>query len=100
MTRRALVIGCGGTIGGAWITAALSALCRQIGVAAGDFDVVQGTSAGAELATMIGAGFTAVAETTIATVGVAIERWGSVGLCAAGVSACGCHPAASPTRRG
>jgi len=43
---------------------------------------------------------TAVAETTIATVGVAIERWGSVGLCAAGVSACGCHPAASPTRRG
>ena len=43
---------------------------------------------------------TAVAETTIATVGVAIERWGSVGLCAAGVSACGCHPAVSPTRRG
>ena len=59
MTRRALVIGCGGTIGGAWIIAALSALCRQTGVAAGDFDVVQGTSAGAELATMIGAGFTA-----------------------------------------
>ena len=36
--------------GGAWIIAALSALCRQTGVAAGDFDVVQGTSAGAELA--------------------------------------------------
>ncbi|MCV7194010.1 patatin-like phospholipase family protein [Mycolicibacterium brumae] len=56
MTRRALVIGCGGTIGGAWIIAALSALCDEISVAAGDFDILQGTSAGAEMVTMIGGG--------------------------------------------
>ncbi|BBZ68666.1 hypothetical protein MINS_40950 [Mycolicibacterium insubricum] len=56
MTRRALVIGCGGTIGGAWIVAALSALCDEIGVEAGDFDILQGTSAGAEMVTMIGGG--------------------------------------------
>lgn len=56
MTRRALVIGCGGTIGGAWIIAALSALCAEIGVAPGDFDILQGTSAGAELVAMLGAG--------------------------------------------
>ncbi len=56
MTRRALVIGCGGTIGGAWIIAALSALCREISVKPADFDILQGTSAGAELVTMIGAG--------------------------------------------
>lgn len=56
MTRRALVIGCGGTIGGAWIIAALSALCEQIDAAPMDFDILQGTSAGAELITMLGAG--------------------------------------------
>lgn len=56
MTRRALVLGCGGTIGGAWSIAALWELCRQIGVAPGDFDTVQGTSAGAELVVMIGSG--------------------------------------------
>ncbi|MCB9438712.1 MAG: patatin-like phospholipase family protein [Mycolicibacterium sp.] len=56
MTRRALVIGCGGTIGGAWIVAALSALCDEIDVEAGDFDILQGTSAGAEMVTMIGGG--------------------------------------------
>lgn len=56
MTRRALVIGCGGTIGGAWIVAALDALCREINVAAGQFDILQGTSAGAEMVTMIGGG--------------------------------------------
>lgn len=54
MTRRALVIGCGGTVGGAWSIAALSALCRQTGLTPGDFDILQGTSAGAELVTMIG----------------------------------------------
>jgi len=33
---------------------ALSALCDEIGVEAGDFDILQGTSAGAEMVTMIG----------------------------------------------
>lgn len=56
MTRRALVIGCGGTIGGAWAIAALSALCTEIEVLPGDFAVLQGTSAGAELVTMLGSG--------------------------------------------
>ncbi|HEX7322814.1 MAG TPA: patatin-like phospholipase family protein [Mycobacterium sp.] len=58
MTRRALVIGCGGTIGGAWIVAALSALCREIGLAPVDFDILQGTSAGAEMVTMLAGGVT------------------------------------------
>ena len=49
MTRRALVIGCGGTIGGAWIVAALAALTRELDVKPADFDILQGTSAGAEL---------------------------------------------------
>ncbi|MBS9534568.1 patatin-like phospholipase family protein [Mycobacterium sp. M1] len=56
MTTRALVIGCGGTIGGAWTVAALAALCSEIRISIGDFDVLQGTSAGAELVTMLGAG--------------------------------------------
>lgn len=56
MTRRALVIGCGGTIGAAWIVAALSALCREIDVLPGEFDILQGTSAGAEMVTMLGSG--------------------------------------------
>lgn len=53
---RALVIGCGGTIGGAWIVAALHALAEQTGRQPGDADILQGTSAGAELVTMLGSG--------------------------------------------
>ena len=56
MTRIAVVIGCGGTIGGAWIVAALHALAEQTGLDAKDADVLQGTSAGAELITMLGSG--------------------------------------------
>ena len=56
MTRQALVIGCGGTIGGAWAVAALSALCAEIGCQPADFDILQGTSAGAEMVTMLGGG--------------------------------------------
>ncbi|WP_460359463.1 patatin-like phospholipase family protein [Mycobacterium sp. ZZG] len=56
MARRALVIGCGGTIGGAWIVAALDALTRELGITPADFTVMQGTSAGAELVTMLAAG--------------------------------------------
>lgn len=56
MTRRALVIGCGGTIGGAWIIAALAAVAEQTGTTPADFDILQGTSAGAELSTLFAGG--------------------------------------------
>ncbi len=54
--RRALVIGCGGTIGAAWVLAALDALRREIGTEPAEFDILQGTSCGAELVTMLGGG--------------------------------------------
>ncbi len=54
--RRALVIGCGGTIGAAWVLAALDALRREIGAEPAEFDILQGTSCGAELVTMLGGG--------------------------------------------
>lgn len=50
---RALVIGCGGTIGGAWTIAALAALEEQLGADVRDFDVLQGTSAGSEIITAL-----------------------------------------------
>ncbi|PJE25560.1 MAG: patatin [Mycobacterium sp.] len=54
--KTALVIGCGGTIGGAWIIAALHALAEQTGREPAEADVLQGTSAGAEIVTMLGGG--------------------------------------------
>ncbi|MEZ0054319.1 NTE family protein [Mycobacterium sp. MAA66] len=54
--KRALVIGCGGTIGGAWIVAVLHALQEQTGWDVRDAAVMQGTSAGAEIVTMLGGG--------------------------------------------
>ncbi|WP_135455934.1 patatin-like phospholipase family protein [Mycobacterium sp. DL99] len=54
----ALAIGCGGTIGGAWIVAALHALAEETGWDPRDAAVLQGTSAGAELVTMLGGGAT------------------------------------------
>lgn len=54
--RRAVVIGCGGTIGGAWIVAALNALQQQTGWDVRDAAVLQGTSAGAEMVTLLGGG--------------------------------------------
>jgi NTE family protein len=56
MTTRALVLGCGGTIGGAWIVAALHALQEQTGWDPRAAAVLQGTSAGAEIVTMLGGG--------------------------------------------
>lgn len=56
MAKTALVIGCGGTIGGAWIVAALHALAEQTGSEPAEADVLQGTSAGAEIVTMLGGG--------------------------------------------
>ncbi|KXO98292.1 patatin-like phospholipase family protein [Tsukamurella pseudospumae] len=50
---RALVIGCGGTIGGAWTIAALAALEEQLGSDLRELDVLQGTSAGSEIITAL-----------------------------------------------
>lgn len=50
---RALVIGCGGTIGGAWTVAALAALEEQLGWDVREADVLQGTSAGSEIITAL-----------------------------------------------
>lgn len=47
--KRAVAIGCGGTIGGAWAVAALHALQEQTGWAPREAAVLQGTSAGAAL---------------------------------------------------
>ncbi|TGB38522.1 patatin-like phospholipase family protein [Mycolicibacterium peregrinum] len=55
---KALAIGCGGTIGGAWTVAALHALAEETGWDPRDAAVLQGTSAGAELVTMLGGGAT------------------------------------------
>ncbi|MEV0362008.1 patatin-like phospholipase family protein [Nocardia fusca] len=57
MTRRALVIGCGGTIGGAWAVAALAALAEHLDWDPRTADVLQGTSAGAELVTLLAGGY-------------------------------------------
>jgi NTE family protein len=54
--KTAIVIGCGGTIGGAWIVAALQALAEQTGLEPAEADVLQGTSAGAEIVTMLTGG--------------------------------------------
>ncbi|WP_370465639.1 patatin-like phospholipase family protein [Nocardia sp. GTS18] len=56
MTSRALVIGCGGTIGAAWIVAALDALSKQLDWDPRTADLMQGTSAGAELITLLAGG--------------------------------------------
>ncbi|GAA1252282.1 hypothetical protein GCM10009676_43960 [Prauserella halophila] len=56
MTTRALVLGCGGTIGRAWTIAALCALSEQLQWDPRTADLLQGTSAGAELVTMLASG--------------------------------------------
>ena len=58
MTRTALAIGCGGTIGGAWAVAALHHVAEQTGWDPASASILQGTSAGAELVTMFGGGYT------------------------------------------
>lgn len=56
MTTRALVVGSGGTIGGAWSVAVLHALREQTGIEPAELEILQGTSAGAEIVTMLGGG--------------------------------------------
>ncbi|MGV9616317.1 patatin-like phospholipase family protein [Nocardia xishanensis] len=54
--RRGLAIGCGGTVGAAWIVAALAAVRDVLDWDPREADVLLGTSAGAELVTMLGSG--------------------------------------------
>lgn len=54
--RRGLAIGCGGTLGAAWIVAALAATRDVLDWDARTADVMIGTSAGAEMVTMLGSG--------------------------------------------
>lgn len=54
--RRGLAIGCGGTLGAAWIVAALAAVRDELAWDPREADIMIGTSAGAELVTMLGSG--------------------------------------------
>ncbi|HSW15333.1 MAG TPA: patatin-like phospholipase family protein [Solimonas sp.] len=54
--RRALVIGCGGVLGGAWSIATLAALQRQLRWDPREAEVLIGTSSGAVLSALLGAG--------------------------------------------
>lgn len=54
--RRGLVLGCGGPVGFAWSAIALDELERALGWDVREAAVIQGTSAGAELAALLGAG--------------------------------------------
>jgi NTE family protein len=58
-TRRGLVLGAGGVLGGAWAIGALCALVEVEGFQPHDADVLVGTSAGSVLAALLGAGLTA-----------------------------------------
>jgi NTE family protein len=53
---RGLVLGCGGTLGAAWTIAALHSLHQALRWDPRDADVLVGTSAGAEVAAMLGSG--------------------------------------------
>lgn len=57
--RRGLVLGGGGTLGGAWMIGALSALEREVGFDARTAHLMIGTSAGSILAALLGAGASA-----------------------------------------
>ncbi|MGJ8669297.1 MAG: patatin-like phospholipase family protein [Oceanococcus sp.] len=54
--KRALVLGCGGVAGGAWSIASLQALQNQLSWDPRTADLIVGTSVGAVLAAMLGAG--------------------------------------------
>ncbi|MFD6464185.1 patatin, partial [Streptomyces roseolus] len=54
--RRGLAIGCGGTLGAAWIVAALAAVRDVLDWDPRTADILLGTSAGAEYVTMLGSG--------------------------------------------
>lgn len=54
--KRALVLGCGGVAGGAWTIAMLAELEKQLDWDARNADILVGTSAGAVIAALLGAG--------------------------------------------
>lgn len=54
--RRGLVVGCGGTLGFAWAVAALAAVEEQLDFDARTAEVLVGTSAGAEVVSVLGSG--------------------------------------------
>ncbi|HEX8869131.1 MAG TPA: patatin-like phospholipase family protein, partial [Lentzea sp.] len=54
--RRALVLGCGGTVGGAWQVGALAAVRDALAWEPSSADVIIGTSSGAHLAVLLGRG--------------------------------------------
>ena len=54
--KRALVLGCGGVAGGAWSIAQLKAVEQQLNWDAREADIIVGTSVGAVLAALLGAG--------------------------------------------
>lgn len=56
MSKRALVIGCGGVAGGAWTTAMLAAYAEATGNDPRESDIIVGTSAGAVMAALLGGG--------------------------------------------
>lgn len=56
MTRRALAIGCGGTLGLAWGVVALRSIETALGWDAREADVLLGTSMGSEMVAALGAG--------------------------------------------
>ncbi|WP_406640212.1 patatin-like phospholipase family protein [Amycolatopsis sp. WGS_07] len=73
MTQRALVLGCGGTLGFAWTTAALAAVEAELGWDAREADVLVGTSAGAEMAAFLGSGI-GVGEVMAALLGESADE--------------------------
>lgn len=54
--RRGLVLGCGGTVGGAWTVGALAAVAHRLDWDPRTAELVVGTSSGASIAAMLGAG--------------------------------------------
>lgn len=56
MTRRALVIGCGGVAGGAWTIAMLDSLSRATGWDPRTADILMGTSSGSVVVSLLGGG--------------------------------------------
>lgn len=55
-TRRGLVLGGGGVLGGAWAVGALEAIEEVHGIDPRDFDIIVGTSAGSVLGALVAAG--------------------------------------------
>ena len=54
--RRGLVLGCGGTVGGAWTVGALAVVAQRLDWDPRTAEVIVGTSSGSTIAAMLGAG--------------------------------------------